>query len=320
MRIRIGRIYCLWILAAVLITPSVYAKDYPWPQYKMEDFSSFREYFEAMIPYIKTGHDPSRSKEAFRYFGRSAFHNLKPYLTYKNLRVRLLAYRHLLSFLRLTDNQENQKAMFLTFLHGLKDSDELIRQFVATRMNTFGSQWFSRQAQKFMLDQLKAGPKNYHTYKHIILAVGLIHSDEAIPVLKNLNDKYSRFALARMGDQESLDVLLADFPRKPTAKDMGGKMYWKLKCLAYTRQSKAIELLIGYLYSDATQPGGADYPPQRIAGWAAETLTEILKDIPVARDNARSLENIEKCRNWIKKNYRKDKLPELLGGEIQRWD
>ena len=308
------------VILIMLLTVSARGNDYPWPKYKMIDFDSFSAYFDAMIPHFKVSLDPSNAKAAYDHFGAKAFPALKAYLANNDYNVRFHAYMHLLNFIWLAKTDVERQSMYLAFIQGLNDPEEGISQYVARRMNTFGEQIFTEEARRFIYTKLKAGPKNYHSYQHVILAAGMLRSNEVIPILKGINDDFSRFALARMGDKQSLNVLLAKYPTEPMARDMEGRLYWKLKYLAYTKQPEAIDLLIKYLYSDAMQPGGEDYPPEYLAGWAAETLTELIGDSSVKDYEGRSSDNIERCRAWVRKNYKKEEIQTLFQGEIRRWD
>ena len=120
-----------------------------------------------MIPHVKTGRDPSRSKDAFSYFSKTSVQDVKPYLTHENLSVRFSAYRHLLNFLGLTEDLSDKQLVFTAFVEGIKDEDEGIRQYVVRRMNTFDAATYSQKTKDFILSQLNAGPKNWHTFKHI---------------------------------------------------------------------------------------------------------------------------------------------------------
>lgn len=317
-------VLCLLVLLFMVFGQTVYAEDYPWPKYEMKDFSTFTEYFEAMIPHLKLQHDPSLPKEAYQHFGEKAFIELKKYLTYENFSVRFNAYRHLATFLREEKALPLRQEMFVSYLGGLGDVDEFIRQNVASRMNTFGSYIFNAEAKKIILSYLESGVNNSHIFKHIILASGLINVKEAVPILKKINDEYSHFALARLGDKKSLSVVLSKFPRKPTVEDMKGPSFFgRLKRLAYTKQPEAIELLRNYLYSNTVVPGGDDYPSQSLAGIAAEALFEIIGLIPsdvYYTYYAKSPRCINRCKEWFKTKYKKNKIPELLLGEIRWWN
>lgn len=301
----------LSVLLLVVSSGWCAAEDYPWPKYEMKDFNTFAAYFEAMIPHVKTGHDPSRPKEALAHFGLRSVPELERYLTHDNLQVRYNAYGHLLTFLRLTNDHEARMQLFFSFLHGLEDKDEGIRQYVATRMNTFGASYFNKDSEGLILKQLKAGGANHHSFRHIILSAGMLQCREAIPTLRLIDSKDASAALARMGDDKALGLLLDEIPKKVRTEDIDVHLLHKMRRIAYTKQPGAIDFLVLYLHSDAVRPGGDDYPPTPIGEWAADLLSSILTNCP---------SDMAKCRDWMTKHYNRASLNQILGGEVRRWE
>ena len=187
-------------------------------------------------------------------------------------------------------------------------------------MNTFRADVFNSSSKDVVVSHLKGGPGSSNPFGHIILAAGLINAEEAITLLKKLaNNICSHFALARMGNKDSLSTVLSYFPNKPKRKDMDSGFFRRLKLLAYTKQSQAIKVLRDYLYSDVVQPGGNDYPPESLAGWAAEALVDVIGTLPIKSHHARSPASIKACKKWLRENFNKKGLPEILPAEIHRW-
>ena len=140
----------------------------------------------------------------------------------------------------------------------------------------------------------------------------------AVPTLRRRQSEHATFALARLGDEEALAKVIAQFPDNPEAKDWG-LLFKKLRLLAYTKQPKALDLIYSYLHQETLLVKGAnDYGSVSLAGLASEIFADLFPELAIKDHLAREQESIDKCKAWLKetnnaKNWTK------LPGEISRW-
>ncbi len=311
-------LFLLVALITLVLQSDAISEDYPWPDYKMADYKSFDAYVAAMVPHIKTAHDPSRSVEAVDHFGTGAYSQLERFCKHPHVRVRGTAYRHLLTFLHKTEPSARRREQFLRFLSGLDDSQQSICQFVARRMNTFGVDVHSKKSKAVITRLLKRGERNTHTFRHIILAAGVARMESAIPTLRRHRGEHATFALARLGDEKALTKVIAQFPINPEIKDFG-LLFNKLKLLAYTKQPKALDLIHSYLHQETLLVKGAnDYGPVSLAGLASEIFADLFPELAIKDHLARRQESIDKCRAWLKETNNAQNWTKVPG-EISRW-
>lgn len=106
-------------------------------------------------------------------------------------------------------------------------------------------------------------------------------------------------ALARLGDQEMISTAIAEVTRR--ASGDATRALRSFRTVAYFRQPEAVAYLVQYLQGDAVVPGGDDYPPEVLAGHAAEALAGMLEGFPIVkRARQYSTSDIETCRAWVK--------------------
>lgn len=110
----------------------------------------------------------------------------------------------------------------------------------------------------------------------------------------------SHLALARMGDANSLQYILARVKAEPDEVILVTLL---LEDVAYTRQPQAVELIKQYLFSNDRLPPlheGADGTLH--AQYAAGLLAEILEGFPLTTRFGYTLEEIETARQWMRAN------------------
>lgn len=240
---------------------------------------------------------------------------LNAYLDNPDESTRLYVYNILHSLMQNAHNAVSRRALIDVILRGISDPAENIRFATSKWLLTFPSEDFDESARASIRDFLKNREKFYSTQSYAILLAGHASVTEAESILRMAarteNEDLIRvkntayLALARMGDQSALTAFLKYYDaKKDTALSTD-----LLRDLAYTKQPRAIEIVINALNKDSI-----------VTPYAAWYLADIFRDFPVKLTEAKiSPENLQLARTWVKEHYDPDQLNDLLGGEIKFW-
>lgn len=190
----------------------------------------------------------------------------------------------------------------------LSDEDSRVRETCAARMVDFVDPTDIDDESRDHACRLLA---HAASSRETILLVGLFGCREMVHAIRGLARSFRSdmpfsslewaavCAVARMGDHEMVSMAIAEVTRRASG-DMAVEL-WSLRTVAYLRQPEAVEYLAQYLLGDAVMPGADDYPPEVLAGHAAEALAGMLEGFPVVkRARQYSVSDIETCRTWMK--------------------
>lgn len=227
--------------------------------------------------------------------------------------VRTEAY-YLISNLGRQSQQRNlRKDVVNLLIRGWRDTDSGINGMVATSLTRFEKQDFDRAA----IDSIKGFLKRLPPYAdRLFKLAGYLELQDQVPVIKSYlekqpplpdRDKWACYiSLARLGDQQALDLILNRVRTFGINDDI---VYEIFPDLVYTRSYRGISYLVEVLFSDdrtCEAPANGSRTKITCAYRVMELLAPALKDYPVAvgtsgdlvaRDYKKALSEV---REWFK--------------------
>lgn len=211
------------------------------------------------------------------------------------------------------DNQIKQAAMAYLGT-ALSDSVQDVRAAAAAALNEISAGEFSDKIKQLIVRSFSAyGPLDEEQvllagHLHLTELTGILQQLKNNPVLDNGVRWRCYLALARIGDEPSLDFILAAV-RKRGVNDR--VVYNDFPGLIYTRQRKAFDYLIKELFSDEQKchSPNPNIVRKMTCGYRImEMLAPVIKDFPLrvtaaGTINAKNYDNaLEKARKWLRQH------------------
>lgn len=237
--------------------------------------------------------------------------SLKPYVNDTSLDVRRYACDLFLSvYLNSEDKNIREKAVENLCLF-LSDTVDLIRSSASNALQNASKKEFSEQAKQSV-------EKSFSFYEYInedqVLLAGFLELQNLSVILETVKrdpsmDSEVRWnsylALARMGDEESLDFILNSIQKKGVNDRI---VYNYFPELIYTRQHKAFNYLITELYSNEKKCGSPNpnVSKEMVCGYRImEYLAPVIKDYPLKKTASGTIDTknydkaLETTRKWF---------------------
>jgi hypothetical protein len=213
-----------------------------------------------------------------------------------------------------TVDNEIKQAVIACLGTALSDSIQDVRAAAAAVLNEIPAGEFPDKAKQLIIESFSAyGPLD----EEQVLLAGYLRLTELTDILQQVKNDPGQdngvrwrcyLALARMGDESSLDFVLAAV-RKRGVNDR--VVYNDFPDLVYTRQRKAFDFLVKELFSDEQKCHSPNPSIDRemVCGYRImEMLAPVIKDFPLSVTaagtiNTRNYENaLEKARKWLKQH------------------
>lgn len=200
------------------------------------------------------------------------------------------------------------------YLDDCYDTDDIIWSSALNRLNYFKERDFSEKARLKMTEIFQKIQLN----NEFIMICGTAQVKQLVPQLKVIatsfdrtkegcfttNAWYACLALARLGDKEKIDQIIAAIELELDANLRLGKL---LKFAAYTRQPGCIKLLRKYLESNEHLPGRVQDGPDKGPAYyvfALEYLAQYIDGFPIKPKGMGfpySKEEIDMAKEFLKK-------------------
>jgi hypothetical protein len=211
------------------------------------------------------------------------------------------------------DNQIKQAAM-VHLGTALSDSVQDVRAAAAAALNEISAGEFSDEIKQLIVRSLSAyGPLDEEQvllagYLHLTELTGILQQLKNNPTLDNGVRWRCYLALARIGDEPSLNFILAAIQKRGVNDRV---VYNDFPDLIYTQQRKAFDYLIKELFSDEQKchSPNPNIACEMVCGYRImEILAPVIKDFPLSVTatgaiNAKNYDNaLEKARKWLKQH------------------
>jgi hypothetical protein len=211
------------------------------------------------------------------------------------------------------DNQIKQAAMAYLGT-ALSDSVQDVRAAAAAALNEISAGEFSDEIKQLIVKSFSAyGPLDKEQvllagYLHLTELTGILHQFKNNPALDNGVRWHCYLALARIGDEPSLDFILAAVQKRGVNDHV---VYNNFPDLIYIRQRKAFDYLIKELFSNEKKCSSPNPSIARemVCGYRImEMLAPVIKDFPLSVTatgaiNAKNYDNaLENARKWLKRH------------------
>jgi hypothetical protein len=228
--------------------------------------------------------------------------------------VRVEAYYLLCQLGSATKQKNTRKRIVSLLIGGWQDRDNGIHRIVDNGLTRFQPEDFDRAAIDSVRSRVKALPSNPGTLFKLVgylqlqdLASKIKSSvEEQTPALRPLDRWAGYIALARLGDQQAVDVILNRIRVFGVNDDA---VYELFPDLIYTRSYRAIQYLEEVLFSDERNcgaPSAESRQKMTCAYRVMELLAPVIKDYPVkiSTDGSVTTDNypkaLETTRAWFK--------------------
>jgi hypothetical protein len=268
---------------------------------------------------LETHFSALRNKQAtkpFTFTKKNEVQYLKQLSIYLNdtlPSVRTEAYFLIGKLGRQSQQKNIRKEVVNILVRGWHDEDSGINGQVATTLTKFSTQDFDRTA----VDSIRRLLDNLPPYKNkLFKLVGYLALQDQARIIKShlekqpplsSKDRWAAYlALVRLGDQQSLDVIL----NQVRAYDLGDDVVYEVfPDLIYTRSYRSISYLVEILFNDEQNcepPNGDSNTKINCAYRVMELLAPVIKDFPIAvgasgdlveRDYRKALTEV---RAWFK--------------------
>jgi hypothetical protein len=196
----------------------------------------------------------------------------------------------------------------------LSDSVQNIRAISAAALREIPTGEFSDKIKQLIVESFSA--YGLLDEEQVLLA-GYLHLTELTGILQQFKNDPAQdngvrwncyLALARMGDEPSLNFILATLQKRGVNDRV---VYNDFPGLIYTRQRKAFDYLIKELFSDEQKchSPNPNIAREMVCGYRImEMLAPVIKDFPLSVTaagtiNAKNYDNaLEKARKWLKQH------------------
>jgi len=252
---------------------------------------------------VKDYHFNSSNEKHFLDFVRK-------YETHNNSNVRFRIQRIKVIIAMQSKDSLIRQEVVEDFVNDFSDLDQSISQYAISRLLTFQQNDFSPKAKRSMVNIFEK-EKNNHDF---ILVCGTAQLREVMPQLKKLSANFNRttdnwynttewyatLALARMGDSEKNDNIIASVELQ---LNPNFRVATLLRYIAYTKQPDCIKLLQKYLESTESLPSlretgkGIEFNQ-----FALEYLTTYFEGFPIKHNEiGYTREEVETARAFLRK-------------------
>jgi hypothetical protein len=228
--------------------------------------------------------------------------------------LRAEAYYLLCQLGHKTKQKNTRKRIVSVLVRGWHDQDKGIQRLIDNGLTRFQPQDFDRAALDSVRSRVKKLPSNPAT---VFKLAGYLQLQDLAPKIKSYveqetpaqrsQDRWAGYiALARLGDQQAVDVILN---RVRTFGVNDDAVYELFPDLVYTRSYRAIQYLEEVLFSDERKCGAASAGSRQkmtCAYRVMELLAPVIKDYPVAAsvDGGVATDNylkaLQTTRAWFK--------------------
>lgn len=247
-------------------------------------------------------------ENSFRTDWNSAVTNVRQYTTHESEELRRDVYALLWQLGKEQTDQQKQQNIVELLSECVQVENDFLRNQLLKWLQDFQESDFNERSTA-ILENIK-WPKGDSS--SVIRLTGIAQLKSRLTELKELvrnesadagtdmwyetNEWAALLALARMGDEESLHIVL-DRVRKET--DIVVRATVLLKDLAYTKQSTAFDTLKIYLNSEERLPATKETVPGVLeACYAAALFSKYLKDFPI-KETDFSEAQVLKARVWV---------------------
>lgn len=218
----------------------------------------------------------------------------------------------------LSANNNNLKINLVdVYVKGLKDENESISANIVSGLQQFSDDHFSKESRRLMVSDLNPRPSYY---SELVLALAYINEESAItPMIDHIRYEFKEMdqmekwnvhiALSRLGEQPALDYVVKKAKALPVNDDVIYEIY---PSLAFTRQKKAVDILVEKVFSEnknCSSPDPDSSEKINCAYRVLEMIAPIIKDFPLEYDSASgdlAVEDYPKALKtaikWLKKN------------------
>lgn len=203
------------------------------------------------------------------------------------------------------------------YVKGLNDDNESVSASVVDGLQQFSVDHFSKESRMLMVSDLNPRPSYY---SELVLALAYVNEKSAIPpMIDHIRFEFKEMeqmekwnvhiALSRLGEKPALDYIVKKAKALPVNDDIIYEIY---PSLAFTRQKKAVDILVEIVFSEEKNCSSPDPDSSQkvLCGYRVlEMIAPIIKDFPLEYDSASGDLDVEdypkalkKARKWLKKN------------------
>jgi hypothetical protein len=245
---------------------------------------------------------------------------LKPYETDTSLKVRAFAFNLVNSVAKYSPDSLVRQDAIAILCSACNDNDFSIKTNAAKNLQSYKKVDFNAGSKKTLEEIFKANPVES---KHIARLIGFLEMKDQISGLQQLaNEPYLTnrekwegwLALARLGDKDAIDYVMAQIKTVPVGDDL---MYQFAPDLIYTRQHKPIDYLIEIMNSDKKDctSSNPDAEGNILCGYRImELLAPVIVDFPLKTHASGDIDTkdyktaLQTTRKWFRDKKSKYKI------------